>query len=248
MFNIAPATGIREIRGSFQGSNSSTEGTDMATLSSINPLDGSVVGTVETTHPGEIPEVVERARKAQATWAEVGLEGRAELLEKAGRRFAQEAESLGRLMTMEMGKPLAESVGEVRGIGTGLKGELEEIVDALAPEILDQGPLRSVIHHDPYGVCAAITPWNFPMAMPNWMVLPALAAGNAVVFKPSEETPLCGQAYADILGEHLPEDVLVTIHGADNQGKALVRSQVDLIAFTGSREVGKHILASAGES
>jgi succinate-semialdehyde dehydrogenase/glutarate-semialdehyde dehydrogenase len=80
------------------------------------------------------------------------------------------------------------------------------------------------------------------------MVLPALAAGNAVVFNPSEETPLSGQDNADILGEDLPPDVLITIQGADEQGKALVRSEVDLIAFTGSREVGKHILGAASGS
>jgi succinate-semialdehyde dehydrogenase/glutarate-semialdehyde dehydrogenase len=85
------------------------------------------------------------------------------------------------------------------------------------------------------------------MAMPNWMVLPALAAGNTVLFKPSEETPLCGQAYAEILGEHLPPGVLTVVHGDDEQGKALVNSDVDLIAFTGSREVGKHILKTASD-
>ena len=218
----------------------------MAILNSINPLDGSLVGTVEVTPAADIPELVGRARRASAGWNDLGSEGRAELLERAAGRFVRETEALGDLMTREMGKPLSESVAEVRGIGTGLKGEIREIVEALAPETLKQGPLRSVIHHDPFGVCAAITPWNFPMAMPNWMVLPALVAGNTVVFKPSEETPLCGQAYADILGEELPENVLITVHGADEQGKALVQADVDLIAFTGSREVGKHILSSAG--
>jgi acyl-CoA reductase-like NAD-dependent aldehyde dehydrogenase len=83
------------------------------------------------------------------------------------------------------------------------------------------------------------------MSMPAWMILPSLAAGNAVVFKPSEETPLCGQAYADVLNEVLPNDVLIVIHGADDQGKAIVQSDVDMIAFTGSREAGKHIMREA---
>jgi succinate-semialdehyde dehydrogenase/glutarate-semialdehyde dehydrogenase len=217
----------------------------MTILSSINPLNGEVIGSVETTSPDEIPDLVARARTAQRPWAALGLEGRAELLGKAARRFVQESESLGRLMTEEMGKPLKEAIPEAGTIGTGLLGELKEIVEALKPETFQQGPLRSVVHHDPFGVCAAITPWNFPMAMPNWMVLPSLAAGNAVLFKPSEETPLCGQAYADILGEHVPPDVFTVVHGADEQGKALVQADVDLIAFTGSREVGKHILRSA---
>jgi acyl-CoA reductase-like NAD-dependent aldehyde dehydrogenase len=81
--------------------------------------------------------------------------------------------------------------------------------------------------------------------MPQWMVLPALAAGNTVILKPSEETPLCGQAYAEGLIAVLPGNVVQVVHGADDQGKTLVESDVDMIAFTGSRETGQHILRSA---
>lgn len=217
----------------------------MADLASLNPLNGELVGTVELTLPEDISGVVARARAAQPSWAALGVKRRAELLGRAAVRFRERAEELARLITREMGKPLRESLGEARGIGAGLEQELDEIAEALAPEKIERGRIHSTVHRDPLGVCAAITPWNFPMAMPNWMVLPALAAGNTVVFKPSEETPLCGQAYADILGRDLPADVLITIHGADVQGEALVRSGVDLIAFTGSREVGKRILQSA---
>ena len=130
-------------------------------------------------------------------------------------------------------------------LGTGLAHEIDEIVEALAPDVLKDDRFRSTVYHDPLGVVGAITPWNFPMSMPHWMILPSLAAGNTVVFKPSEETPLCAQAYADVLNEVLPENVLVVVHGADDQGKALVQSDVDMIAFTGSREVGKHIMREA---
>jgi len=218
----------------------------MAMLDSINPFDGTVVGSVNVTPAEEIPGIVARARKAQPGWAARGAEGRAELLVKAEERFKAEAEALADLMTREMGKPISESLGEARGLGSSLRSELDEIIEALAPETVEDGRLRSVVHRDPLGVCAAITPWNFPLAMPHWMVLPALAAGNTVIFKPSEETPLCGQAYADILSEFLPPDVLITVHGADEQGKALVQGEVSLIAFTGSREVGKMILQAAG--
>ena len=176
----------------------------MAKLDSLNPLNGEVVGTMEVTPPEEIPGFVARARAAQPAWGALGTARRAEILGRAAGRFKEQAEELARLITKEMGKPIRESLGEARGIGSGLQAELEEIVEALEPEKVEGGRLRSVIHRDPLGVCAAITPWNFPMAMPNWMVLPALAAGNTVVFKPSEETPLSGQAYADILGEDLP--------------------------------------------
>jgi acyl-CoA reductase-like NAD-dependent aldehyde dehydrogenase len=90
-----------------------------------------------------------------------------------------------------------------------------------------------------------ISPWNYPMSMPQWMVVPALVAGNAVVLKPSEETPLIAQAYADVLNESLPNDVLQVIHGADAQGKALVQSDVQMVAFTGSRQAGISIMGAA---
>jgi acyl-CoA reductase-like NAD-dependent aldehyde dehydrogenase len=219
----------------------------MQMLQSLNPATGEVVGEVPITSPEEIPALVARARAAQSGWDDVGAEGRAEVLIRAEEVFAERVEQHARLMTAEMGKPLEEARGEARSVGR-MKAELEEMVEALAPDVVEDGRLRSTVYHDPLGVCGAITPWNFPMAMPSWMVLPALAGGNTVVFKPSEETPLSGQAYADALNEVLPEDVLTVAHGADAQGKALVKSDVDMIAFTGSREAGKHILREAADS
>jgi acyl-CoA reductase-like NAD-dependent aldehyde dehydrogenase len=216
----------------------------METLKSYNPFDGSEVGEVPITPASQIPDVVARARVAQPAWDALGLAGRAEILRKTTAIFAERAQAHGELMTAEMGKPLAEAVGEAKSLGM-IDHELDEIASALQPEIVEDGRLRSTVYHDPLGVVGAITPWNFPMSMPAWMVLPALAAGNTVVFKPSEETALCGQAYADVLNEVLPPDVLIVVHGADDQGKALVQSDVDMIAFTGSREVGKHIMREA---
>ncbi len=167
------------------------------------------------------------------------------MLASAAPIFAERAEAHAELMTREMGKPLKEARVEAKGLTWGLENELEEMVEALEPEVVEDGRARSTVYHDALGVVAAITPWNFPMSMPHWMVLPALAAGNAVILKPSEETPLCGQAYADALNEVLPEGVLTVLHGADDQGKALVQSDVDMVAFTGSREVGKHIMREA---
>jgi len=218
----------------------------MDTLDSIDPATGEVVGSVPVTPAHDMQERVDRARRAQPAWAALGLKGRAETLKPVAALFDERSEEHAQLMTREMGKPLKESRAEARRLGgSGVEREIEEMVEALEPEVLESGGTRSTIHHDPLGVVGAITPWNFPMAMPSWMILPALMAGNTVVFKPSEETPLCGQAYADILDEVLPADVLVVVHGADEQGKALVRSDVDMIAFTGSREAGKHILREA---
>ncbi len=218
----------------------------MDMLDSFDPATGESVGRVPVTPATRVQAVVDEAREAQMAWAARSLEERADILAGAGDLFDARIDEHARLMTREMGKPMKESKAEAHRLGgRGLRRELDEIVEALQPEVLEEGGARSTIHHDPLGVVGAITPWNFPMAMPSWMVLPALAAGNAVVFKPSEETPLCGQAYADVLNQVLPDGVLRVVHGADEQGKALVASNVDMIAFTGSREVGKEIMRQA---
>ena len=217
----------------------------METLKSYNPATREILGEVEITPAVEVPNIVARAKAAQPTWGDLGLEGRAELIKATAGIFVDRVQEHGELMTKEMGKPLKEAIGEAKSLGWGIEEELAEIIEALTPEVVEDGRLRSTIYHDPLGVVGAITPWNFPMSMPAWMILPSLAAGNTVVFKPSEETPLCGQAYADVLNEVLPKDVLIVIHGADDQGKAIVQSDVDMIAFTGSREAGKHIMREA---
>ena len=217
----------------------------METLRSINPATGEVVGELPVTPLDEVQNAVDRARAAQPAWGASGLEGRAATLGKTAEIFAERVQEHGELITKEMGKPLKEALGEAKSLGWSLADEVDEMAAALAPDVIEDGRVRSTVYHDPLGVVGAITPWNFPMSMPSWMVLPALAAGNSVVFKPSEETPLCGQAYADVLNDVLPPDVLIVIHGADDQGKALVRSDVDMIAFTGSREVGKQIMREA---
>ena len=217
----------------------------MSKLRSLDPATGDVVGEVRETPVPEIAAAVARARAAQPSWASLGLEGRADVLGRAQALLADRADGHAELITREMGKPLRESRVEARSLSSGLERELAEIVEALQPDVLEGSGARSTVHHDPLGVVGVITPWNFPMSMPHWMIVPSLMAGNTVVFKPSEETPLCGQAYADALDEVLPPNVLLVVHGADAQGKALVTSDVDMIAFTGSREVGKHILREA---
>lgn len=217
----------------------------MTNLTSINPATGEPVGGVPVTPPAEIAAIVARAREAQKPWGNLAAQERANIIKPAGAVLVERAAELGELLTREMGKPLADGVGEVTHTGEGLPAEADEIAGAVAPrELLGEG-LVTTLRYDPLGVVAAITPWNFPILMPHWMVLPALVAGNAVVLKPSEQTPLIAQAYADVLNQFLPTGVLQTIHGEDEQGKALVAADVNLIAFTGSKAVGQKIMAAA---
>ena len=160
------------------------------TLKSLNPATGEVVGELPITPIGEIPNIVARARAAQPAWRNLGLEERMQTLLPVGTQLVDRADDLGRLLTREMGKPLREAVGEVKDCGESLEATLREIVDALQPDVLEDDKAKSFVYHDPLGVCVTITPWNFPLSMPHWMVIPALMAGNTVVLKPSEETPL----------------------------------------------------------
>jgi acyl-CoA reductase-like NAD-dependent aldehyde dehydrogenase len=216
----------------------------MGVLESRNPSNGELVGSVPVTAPEDVAACVVRGRQAQAVWGAASLAERREALLRACAAIAARKDELALLITREMGKPLSDARGEVGAVADS-EDELLDMEAALAPETITERGVRSTLHRDPFGVVAAITPWNFPLMMPHWMVLPALMAGNAVVLKPSEETPLTGQAYVDALAAFLPPGAIQVVHGADVQGKALVASDVDLIAFTGSRDAGKHIMASA---
>ncbi|MEE2856319.1 MAG: aldehyde dehydrogenase family protein [Planctomycetota bacterium] len=216
------------------------------TLISLNPATGEEVGRLPITPVDQIAAVVATARAAQPAWGRLSLQQRADQMRPFGDALVSAAEELGTLLTREMGKPLAEGIGETKHCGSTLGNTLDELIEALTPEPMDDKSVSSTLVFDPLGVCAGITPWNFPLSMPHWTVIPALMAGNSVVLKPSEKTPLVAQAYAELLMSHLPEGVLQVIHGDGTQGQALVAADVDLIAFTGSRATGAHILESAG--
>jgi succinate-semialdehyde dehydrogenase/glutarate-semialdehyde dehydrogenase len=219
---------------------------DPAQLVSIDPATSEPVGEVPLTPVDSIARLVFQAREAQRGWGALTHAQRAEVLRPAAARLKSEAKRLGELASREMGKPLPEAVGEANYCADGFAGELDEIVAALADIVREDKSLASVIRHAPLGVCAAITPWNFPILMPHQSVLPALVAGNSVLLKPSEETSLVACEYARILNEFLPPGVLTPVFGDGTQGRALVLADVNLVVFTGSRETGKRILADAG--
>jgi len=217
-------------------------------LKSINPATGELVGEVPVADAAAVRAAVARAREALPAWRALSAAARREYLAPAQQVLQDQLDELSALLTAEMGKPLSDARGEIAYAASSLPGTLDELEAALAPETLENERVRSEVHYEPHGVCAVITPWNFPLLMPHSMVVPALMAGNPVVLKPSEESPLIAAAYAEALGKALPPGVLQVVQGADQTGKALVAADVNLIAFTGSRETGKAILreASAG--
>lgn len=214
-------------------------------LKSYNPADGSLLGEVEIASAEKIQETVERSAAAQRKWAALSITERISVLERAGRALSLESRRIGMLLSMEMGKGLRRAVGEVAGSANSVSYVAERVKEALEPVVTEGYGSRTTIKYDPLGVCGIISPWNYPVSMAHWMIIPALTAGNSVVLKPSEETPLVAQAYVEALNKALPEDLLQIIHGDEEQGKALVLSDVDFIGFTGSMEAGKDIMKSA---
>ncbi|MBL9141538.1 MAG: aldehyde dehydrogenase [Phycisphaerae bacterium] len=204
-----------------------------------------MVGTVPVTPADQVPAVVQRARAAQLAWGAMSLTERATALRPAAEALRADTAALATLLTREMGKPLSDATGEVTACAESWGDAIDEIVEALSPETLRDERTHTTMLHEPLGVCAAITPWNFPMLMPQECVLPALMAGNAVILKPSEETPLIAQEWARRVAACLPPDTLQIIFGDRDTGKALVQADVDLIVFTGSRAAGAHILQAA---
>jgi len=216
-------------------------------LVSRNPATGEPVGEVQVAQEADIVVMVQRAHQAAKSWRQTSLLQRIDYFEQAAAVLAESAEEIGGLICAEMGRPQPVAIGEAQGIAQVLVHEAKEIAEALAPHSVEDDKVSSTFFYEPLGVCAAITPWNFPVNMAQWMVLPALMAGNTVVLKPSEETPLAVQKYVDILNQFLPEDVLQIVHGGKDIGRALVNADVQLIAFTGSRRAGQQILMDAAK-
>ena len=214
-------------------------------LQSVDPARGDVVGEVAMTAVEAIPSVVARARAAQIAWGAMTPAARANIIKSAAAQIQAHATEIGTLISREMGKPLAEAIGEVNGCAAMLAHEADNIAAGLQTEIVNDATVHSEMRFDALGVAACITPWNFPVWMPQDVVIPSLIAGNAVILKPSEKTPLCADAWAKHLIAVLPPDVLQVIHGDERQGKALVTSDVNLIAFVGSRAAGKNIMREA---
>ncbi|MDF1869724.1 MAG: aldehyde dehydrogenase family protein [Phycisphaerales bacterium] len=221
--------------------------TDTNTLNSYNPSTGEIVGSVPITPVAQIDSIIAKAHAALPAWQALSAQERADMLKPAGKILEERAEELGKLLSLEQGKPISEGIGEVKGCAARMDWESQEVANAVQPEILKSNGIESTIYYDGYGVCATITPWNFPMLMAHWTIVPALVAGNTVVCKPSEQTPLIADEYVKILNQFLPEGVLQIIHGEDDQGKALVAGDVNMIAFTGSKNAGQHIMASAAK-
>lgn len=214
-------------------------------LESRNPVNKKLIGKVLITNVEDINTIIEKSKIAQKKWKKIPIEERIQYLVKAAEQLIPEINRLAVLLSKEMGKDLNRSIGEVSGCAYDVSYKARDIKDAVKTQIFENSGMKTQMQYNPLGVCAVISPWNYPLAMAHWLIIPSLITGNSVVFKPSEETPLIAQEYVDLFNKVLPKDLLQIIHGNEKQGKALVNSDVNLIAFTGSKDAGIDIMKNA---
>lgn len=215
-------------------------------LRSINPATEELVGEFAVTEPAAIEGVVAQARAAQPEWQALGVEARAEIVAEAGDWLERGAAAIAEDVTREMGKIAAEASAEVLDAAGRLRYFAKEAPEVFAPRTVVAHGVSGLIEQAPLGVVAAIKPWNFPISIPLWSIAPALLAGNSVVFKPSELVPRLGAHIAELFWRAgVPDGVLQLVQGAEDTGRALVASAIDMVGFVGSKAAGIAIMRDA---
>ncbi len=221
------------------------------TFESTSPADGETLGVFPRSGPEEVDRAVEAARAAFEEWRLVPAPKRGEILFQLAHVLEREKGALTELMTHEMGKVKAEAGGDVQeaiDITYYMAGEGRRLFGQTTPSELRDKWNMSV--RQPIGVVGAITPWNFPIAIPSWKMIPALVCGNTVVLKPASDTPALGARFVELMAEAgIPDGVVNVVHGGGAKvGDRLVRHpDVPVITLTGSRETGVAVLKSAAD-
>ena len=216
---------------------------DFQSLSPANLAE--VVGTFPNATAAEVNAAVDAARAAFPAWRRTSRILRAECFDRLAQLIKRDTDAIAELMARECGKNITECRAEVvEGLhmvqyvfGVGRDGRYGEVV---ASEIAEKD---AFVRRKPWGVVAVITPWNFPFAVPLWMLGPSLLEGNTCVFKPSEDTPAVGQKLVELFAEAgFPAGTVNLVHGAGETGEAIVKNRgVNVVCFTGSYDVGKRI-------
>ncbi len=226
-------------------------GDKLDTLKVINPANGKTVGTVPNGGEKEAEQAAEAAHKAFASWSERTAHDRAGYLQKLNQLMLEHQEELAQIMTMEMGKPIKESRGEVSYAASFIEWFAEEGKRVYGETIpTHKEGKRLQVWKKPVGVVAAITPWNFPAAMLTRKMGPALAAGCTVVMKPSSESPLTAVKLMELCEKAgFPKGVVNLVTGSSSKFAKVVmaNSNVRKITFTGSTEVGKLLIRQSAD-
>jgi acyl-CoA reductase-like NAD-dependent aldehyde dehydrogenase len=224
------------------------------TFESTDPATGAVVGVFPVHDAAAVQAAVERARPAARRWAELGYDGRRQRLAAFRGALARRLHELADLVHRENGKPHADAVLEITLAIDHLAWAGAHARKVLGPRRVRAGLLAAnhtaVLEYQPLGVVGVIGPWNYPVFTPMGSIAYALAAGNAVVFKPSEYTPAVGVWLADAWRDAVPDaaDTFQVVTGSGETGAALCRARVGKLAFTGSAPTGRRVMAACAET
>jgi acyl-CoA reductase-like NAD-dependent aldehyde dehydrogenase len=226
----------------------------LSTLSAIDPATGQPFAESELTAPDQVRDIVDRARAAQLGWAARPLRERRDVLRRFQRLFYAHRLELAESVTRENGKPVGEALLTDIAVTLDLaRYYIRHGPAMLRPRPVHHGNLaflgrRGRVYYDPLGVVGVIAPWNYPLLLPFGHILPALLAGNAVVFKPSEFTVRTALAATALLHESgVPPELCPVLVGAGDVGRALVDARTDKIFFTGSVTTGRKVAAQAAQ-
>ena len=212
----------------------------------VNPADGSVIQELAEDDARAMGQKFVRAREAQQQWAARPLAERLPVVRRFKEEVARRSEELTKTLTSEMGKPIRQSKNELTALSERLDFFTEKATVSLASETVLQGEkLTERITHEPLGVVANVSAWNYPYFVGANVFVPALLAGNAVLYKPSEHASLTGLAIGEMLhAAGVPPDVFSVVIGAGETGAALISQPVDGVFFTGSYATGAKIAAA----
>jgi len=213
-----------------------------------NPATGALIAEVPEANADLVAERTRAARAAQPAWAALPLEARLQVMQRFRVAVAAEVESLAATLTAEVGKPIRQSRNEINGLLGRIDFFLTEAQVTLAPQqVFFEAGTREVISFDPLGVIVNISAWNYPYFVGGNVFVPALLAGNAVLYKPSEFATLTGLHIARLLHESgVPADVFVPLVGRGEVGAALLAQRIDGVFFTGSHATGAKIAQTVG--
>ena len=222
----------------------------MAKLQVVNPATGKVAATLPADDAKSVAAKYQRARAAQPRWARTRLKERLGAIERFRELVVRDTERLAHVLTTEVGKPIAQSRNELKGVLPRIDFFLEETAHALRGERISKPgeATEERITHEPLGVVANISAWNYPWFVGSNVFIPALLAGNTVLYKPSEFASLTGVEIARLLyAAGVPQDVFVPVVGGGPVGAALLAQPIDGVFFTGSVATGRKIAsATAG--
>jgi len=208
----------------------------------INPSTGEMLEKIKCSSPGEISSCIKLSRKAFKYWSEISLNFRIKHFSKIVREIKQEMKNLSEIISLEMGKPVAESEKEVLEIIENINLLCNLSVEAFSDELFKEKNLRTKVKRIPLGIVAVIPHWCYPALIPAKIIINAILAGNTAIFKPSEVTPLTGRMLYEIFNKHLPKGVLNIIQGSYEVTECLLSSDINMVSFVGTRTGGKQIL------